>query len=60
MPKIYWNTAILRVVTYYSDLRKAHGYDKAAQHQVVVLSNEMDGPWQMGHIDGCGIWAHRI
>ena len=35
--------------TYYSDLRKAHGYDKPHNIKLWCLGNEMDGPWQMGH-----------
>jgi alpha-N-arabinofuranosidase len=35
--------------TYWSDLRKSHGY--AAPHNIKTwcLGNEMDGPWQVGH-----------
>ena len=35
--------------TYYSDLRRAHGYEKPHQIKVWCLGNEMDGTWQMGH-----------
>ncbi len=35
--------------TYYSDLRKAHGYAKPHDIKVWCLGNEMDGKWQMGH-----------
>lgn len=35
--------------TYYSDLRKSHGYEKPHDIKVWCLGNEMDGPWQMGH-----------
>ena len=35
--------------TYYSDLRKAHGYDKPHDIKMWCLGNEMDGPWQIGH-----------
>jgi alpha-N-arabinofuranosidase len=37
--------------TYYSDLRAKHGY--AAPHNVKYwcVGNEMDGPWQMGHLE---------
>lgn len=36
--------------TYYADLRARHGY--AAPHNVKYwcVGNEMDGPWQMGHL----------
>lgn len=35
--------------TYYSDLRKAHGYEHPHDIKLWCLGNEMDGPWQMGH-----------
>ncbi len=35
--------------TYWSDLRRAHGY--AAPHRIALwgLDNEQDGPWEVGH-----------
>lgn len=35
--------------TYYSDLRKQHGYETPHNIKLWCLGNEMDGPWQMGH-----------
>ncbi|MBQ8637571.1 MAG: alpha-N-arabinofuranosidase [Lachnospiraceae bacterium] len=35
--------------TYYSDLRKQHGYEAPHDIKLWCLGNEMDGPWQMGH-----------
>lgn len=35
--------------SYYSDLRRAHGYKKPHDIRLWCLGNEMDGPWQMGH-----------
>lgn len=35
--------------TYYSDLRKQHGYKDPHNIKLWCLGNEMDGPWQMGH-----------
>lgn len=35
--------------TYWSDLRRAHGYDKPHAIKTWCLGNEMDGPWQIGH-----------
>lgn len=35
--------------TYYSDLRKQHGYKDPHNIKMWCLGNEMDGPWQMGH-----------
>lgn len=34
--------------TYYSDLRRSHGYEDPFNIKVWCLGNEMDGPWQMG------------
>jgi len=35
--------------TYWSDLRRSHGYEEAHNINVWCLGNEMDGPWQIGH-----------
>ena len=35
--------------THYSELRKAHGYEKPHGIKLWCLGNEMDGPWQIGH-----------
>jgi alpha-N-arabinofuranosidase len=37
--------------SYYSDLRAAHGYREPHNVHYWCLGNEMDGPWQMGHLD---------
>ena len=34
--------------TYYSELRKQHGYEKPHGIKLWCLGNEMDGPWQIG------------
>ncbi|TAH72742.1 MAG: alpha-N-arabinofuranosidase [Anaerolineaceae bacterium] len=34
--------------SYYSNMRRAHGYDKPYDIKVWCLGNEMDGPWQVG------------
>ncbi|WP_236344491.1 arabinosylfuranosidase ArfA [Paenibacillus plantiphilus] len=34
--------------TYWSDLRKAHGYSDPHNIKLWCLGNEMDGPWQIG------------
>ncbi len=34
--------------TYWSDLRKKHGFEKPFGIKVWCLGNEMDGPWQIG------------
>jgi alpha-L-arabinofuranosidase len=36
--------------TKWSDLRRAHGYERAHDVRYWCLGNEMDGPWQMGHM----------
>ncbi|MGC8544575.1 MAG: alpha-N-arabinofuranosidase [Athalassotoga sp.] len=35
--------------SYWSDLRRSHGYKKPHDIKVWCLGNEMDGPWQIGH-----------
>lgn len=35
--------------TFYSDLRRSHGYEAPHNIRLWCLGNEMDGPWQMGH-----------
>lgn len=35
--------------SYWSDLRKQHGYQDPHNFKVWCLGNEMDGPWQIGH-----------
>lgn len=35
--------------TYWSDLRKEHGYEQPHNIKLWCLGNEMDGPWQVGH-----------
>ena len=35
--------------TYYSELRKQHGYENPHNIKLWCLGNEMDGPWQIGH-----------
>ncbi len=37
--------------TYYSDLRRAHGYENPHNIKYWCLGNEMDGPWQIGHLE---------
>ncbi|BCG58196.1 arabinosylfuranosidase ArfA [Paenibacillus sp. URB8-2] len=34
--------------TYWSDLRRKHGYEKPHKIKTWCLGNEMDGPWQIG------------
>lgn len=35
--------------TYWSDLRRSHGYDTPHNIKLWCLGNEMDGDWQIGH-----------
>ena len=37
--------------TYYADLRASHGQRDPYNVQYWCLGNEMDGPWQIGHLD---------
>ena len=36
--------------TKWSDLRRSHGYEKPHNVKYWCVGNEMDGPWQIGHI----------
>ena len=36
--------------TKWSDLRRQHGYEQPHKVKYWCLGNEMDGPWQMGHM----------
>lgn len=36
---------------YYAELRKKHGYAEPYNIKYWSLGNEMDGPWQMGHLN---------
>jgi len=36
---------------YYAELRRQHGYPQPHNIQYWSLGNEMDGPWQMGHLN---------
>ncbi len=36
--------------TRWSDLRRQHGFEKPHQVKFWCLGNEMDGPWQIGHL----------
>jgi alpha-L-arabinofuranosidase len=36
--------------TKWSDLRRAHGYEQPHNVRYWCLGNEMDGPWQIGHM----------
>lgn len=35
--------------SYYSDLRRKHGYEEPHDIKLWCMGNEMDGPWQIGH-----------
>jgi alpha-N-arabinofuranosidase len=37
--------------TYYADLRASHGYRDPHNVQYWCVGNEMDGPWQIGHLE---------
>jgi alpha-N-arabinofuranosidase len=40
----------VRQGTKWSDLRRKHGYEQPHSVKYWCLGNEMDGPWQMGHM----------
>lgn len=37
--------------SYFADLRASHGYQQPHNVELWCLGNEMDGPWQIGHLD---------
>ncbi len=37
--------------TYWSDLRAGHGHPDPYDVKIWCVGNEMDGPWQIGHLD---------
>ncbi len=37
--------------TYWSDLRASHGFNTPHNVRYWCVGNEMDGPWQIGHLD---------
>jgi len=39
------------VGSYWSDLRASHGYREPHNVRYWCVGNEMDGPWQIGHLD---------
>ncbi|MCI0712815.1 MAG: alpha-N-arabinofuranosidase, partial [Chloroflexi bacterium] len=39
------------VGSHYADLRASHGYTEPHAVKYWCLGNEMDGPWQIGHLD---------
>jgi len=43
--------------TYWSDLRRSHGYEKPHGYRYWCLSNEIDGPWQVGQNTGA-VYGH--
>jgi alpha-L-arabinofuranosidase len=40
--------------TYWSDLRASHGFREPHNVRYWCVGNEMDGPWQIGHLDAVG------
>ena len=40
--------------TYWSELRASHGFRSPHNVRYWCVGNEMDGPWQMGHLDATG------
>lgn len=44
--------------TFWSDQRKANGHAEPHDIKIWCLGNEMDGPWQAGHVPA-DVYAHR-
>lgn len=48
------------VGTYYADLRASHGYRDPHNVKYWCVGNEMDGPWQIGHLDAHAYGAKAL
>ena len=46
----WWNIAMWTKGTKWSDLRRKHGFAEPYKVKHWCLGNEMDGPWQIGHM----------
>jgi alpha-N-arabinofuranosidase len=46
--------------TYYADLRAQHGYSEPHNVKYWCVGNEMDGPWQIGHLDAHAYGAKAL
>ncbi len=46
--------------TYYADLRAKHGYPEPHNVKYWCVGNEMDGPWQIGHLDAHAYGAKAL
>ncbi len=46
--------------TYYADLRASHGYRDPHNVRYWCVGNEMDGPWQIGHLDAASYGAKAL
>ncbi len=46
--------------TYYADLRAKHGYPEPHAVKYWCVGNEMDGPWQIGHLDAHAYGAKAL
>ncbi|HRF49058.1 MAG TPA: alpha-N-arabinofuranosidase [Anaerolineales bacterium] len=44
--------------TYHGDLRASHGYQAPHNVKYWCVGNEMDGPWQMGHLEAAA-YGHK-
>ena len=50
-PARWWNTAMRQSGSHFADLRVSHGYAQPHGVKTWCLGNEMDGPWQIGHLE---------
>jgi alpha-N-arabinofuranosidase len=46
-----WNIDNVKGDSYYAKLREEHGYPEPHNIKYWSLGNEMDGFWQMGHLN---------
>ncbi|MBK8046074.1 MAG: alpha-N-arabinofuranosidase [Anaerolineales bacterium] len=46
--------------TYYADLRASHGFREPHNIRYWCVGNEMDGPWQIGHLDAAEYGAKAL
>jgi len=46
----WWNIGNVEKGTKWSDLRRKHGFAEPYKVKRWCLGNEMDGPWQIGHM----------
>jgi alpha-N-arabinofuranosidase len=48
------------VGSYWSDLRASHGFSQPHKVRYWCVGNEMDGPWQIGHLDAAAYGSKAL